>query len=84
MREFVSQPWVASFELVEPWGYVPTRSPQQRRDSPVAVTAILRGQRDDRSGQRILIDPLDSLIALCPGPNVFSARALPTTSGLAP
>jgi len=55
----------------------PASHPQQRRDSSVAIAAILRGQRDDRSGQRILIDPLDRLIALCPSPLPQQPASIP-------
>ncbi len=41
---------------------------QLHSDPPVAVAPVFTGQGNDRSGQLILVDPLDRGIALCPSP----------------
>src|SRR5215510_6944372 len=44
----------------------PSRTSQQPGDPPVAVAAILRGQGNDRLGQRTFLAPGHPCIALCP------------------
>src|SRR5271156_1271487 len=55
---------------------LPACRPQQRRDSPVAVTAILTGQGNDRSGQRIFIHSLDRHVALCSTPLIHQPASM--------
>jgi hypothetical protein len=44
--------------------YIPAGFAQLNRDAPVAVSAILAGQRNDGPGQRVFVVPLCGLIAL--------------------
>ncbi len=48
--------------------HLPASTLQQRRNSPVAVATVFTGQRNDRFGQFLFVDPLDRGIALCPSP----------------
>ena len=56
--------------------HLPACGPQQRRDPSVAVTAILTGQRDDVSGQRIFIHSLDRQVALRSTPLLHQSASM--------
>ena len=43
---------------------LPTRRHQQRGDTPIAITPILRGKSNDRAGQRILVSSGNGRVAL--------------------
>jgi hypothetical protein len=43
---------------------LPASTLQQRRNSPVAVAPVFTGQRNDRFGECIFVDPLDRGIHL--------------------
>ncbi len=58
------QPFATPDALHSIFPHLPACRPQQRRDPPVAVTAILTGQGNDRSRQRIFIHSLDRHVAL--------------------
>ena len=62
------QPLATPNALYPIFAHLPAITLQQRRNSPVAVATVLTGQRNDRFGECIFVDPLDRGIALCPSP----------------
>ena len=71
------QPFPAPDALHPILAYLPPCHPQQRRDSPVAVAAVLTGQGNDRSGQRIFVHSLDRQVALCSAPLLHQSASMP-------
>jgi hypothetical protein len=66
LRHF--QPLATPDALHPIFAYLPASTLQQRRNSPVAVAPVFTGQRNDRFGECIFVDPLDRGIALCSSP----------------
>src|ERR1035438_9593122 len=62
------QPFAPPDALHAIFPHSPARTPQQRRNPPVAVASVLRGQLDDVSRQCILVVALHRLVALGPAP----------------
>jgi len=58
------QPRAAPDALHAVLAYPKTTPVKHRRDTPVAVAAILRRQREDPLREQILIGPLDGVVAL--------------------
>ena len=46
------------------WTRVPTFGPEQGSDPPIAISAILAGQADDRGRERLFIIPTTGSLAL--------------------
>src|SRR6266576_6959064 len=67
------QPFAPPDALHTIFPHSPACTPQQRRNPPVAVASVLRGQLDDVSRQCILVVALDRLVALGPAP-LFQQR----------
>src|SRR5271155_5002348 len=71
------QPFATPDALHSIFPHLPACRPQQRRDPPVAVTAILTGQGNDRLGQRIFIHSLDRHVALRSTPLIHQPAGMP-------
>jgi hypothetical protein len=56
--------------------HLPACGPQQCRDPPVAVAAILTGQSNNRSRQRIFIHSLDRQVALRSTPLIHQSASM--------
>ena len=77
LRRDHASPLAAPDALHPILAYLPACTTQQRRDSPVAVAPVLVGKRDDGSGQRILVPPLDRRVALCAAPLIQQPAGMP-------
>src|ERR1039458_8105126 len=71
------QPFTTPNALPSIFPHLPACRPQQRCDSPVTVTAILTGQGNDRSRQRIFIHSLDRQGALRSTPLIHQPASMP-------
>ena len=71
------QPFATPDALHSIFPHLPACRPQQRRDPPVAVTAILTGQGNDCSSQRIFIHSLDRHVALRSAPLIHQPASMP-------
>jgi hypothetical protein len=70
------QPFATPDALHSIFSHLPACCPQQRRDPAVAVAAILTGQGNDRSRQRIFIHSLDRHVALGSTPLLHQSASM--------